>query len=72
MHVTNIVSLALSFLWRGFRFSHGQRETKKMNNNNNKKEEIRRMSKVLHGSNNLPDMFRVFEKEWLLSKNTEN
>jgi hypothetical protein len=59
----HIVSLVLSFPWKGFRFSHGGKQTKKKNNNNNKRKKIRRISKDLNAKNNLADTSRGFEKD---------
>jgi hypothetical protein len=63
------VTFVLSFPWKGFRFSHGGKQTKKKNNNNNKRKKIRRMSKDLNAKNNLADTSRGFEKDWPLSNN---
>jgi hypothetical protein len=67
--MSQIDSLVSSFLQRGFRLTVDREKLRRTTTTITKRKKLRRMSKDLNAKNNLPDMFRVLEKDWPLSKN---
>jgi hypothetical protein len=67
--MSQIDSLVLIFLQRGFRLTVDREKLRRTTTTITKRKKLRRMSKALNAKNNLPDTFRVLEKDWPLSKN---